>query len=83
VRDGDVYVSPLLRGAGLFSSGERKRKDDPLAALSPREVEMFSYLMDGKRAKDIADLLAISPKTVGTYRASLMRKLDVRGMVDW
>jgi DNA-binding NarL/FixJ family response regulator len=81
VRDGGVYVSPLLRGAGLFTHGENKRKDDPLAALSPREVEVFSYLMDGMRAKDIAELLAISPKTVDTYRASLMRKLDVHGMV--
>jgi DNA-binding NarL/FixJ family response regulator len=81
VREGGVYVSPLLRGAGLFTHGEKNRQDDPLAGLSPREAEVFSYLMDGMRAKDIADLLEISPKTVDTYRASLMRKLDVHGMV--
>jgi DNA-binding NarL/FixJ family response regulator len=33
------------------------------------------------RAKDIAELLRISPKTVDTYRASLMRKLKVPDIV--
>jgi len=81
VRDGGVYVSPLLRGAGLFTKSERSRPDDPLASLSPREMEVFSYLVNGLRAKDIADLLEISPKTVDTYRASLMRKLNVHDLV--
>ena len=81
VRDGGVYVSPLLRGAGLFTRAEKNRPDDPLAALSPREMEVFSYLVNGLRAKDIADLLEISPKTVDTYRASLMRKLNVHDLV--
>jgi DNA-binding NarL/FixJ family response regulator len=81
VRDGGVYVSPLLRGAGLFTKSERSAPEDPLAALSPREVEVFSYLVNGLRAKDIADLLEISPKTVDTYRAGLMRKLNVHDLV--
>jgi DNA-binding NarL/FixJ family response regulator len=81
VRDGGVYVSPLLRGAGLFTKGERSLPDDPLASLSPREMEVFSYLVNGLRAKDIADLLEISPKTVDTYRAGLMRKLNVHDLV--
>src|SRR5258706_26834 len=81
VQDGGVYVSPLLRGAGLFTQGEKSRTEDPLASLSPREMEVFSYLVNGLRAKDIADLLEISPKTVDTYRASLMRKLNVHDLV--
>jgi DNA-binding NarL/FixJ family response regulator len=81
VRDGGVYVSPLLRGAGLFAQSENTRTEDPLISLSPREMEVFSYLVNGLRAKDIADLLEISPKTVDTYRASLMRKLNVHDLV--
>lgn len=81
VRDGGVYVSPLLRGAGFFTQGEGRREADPLASLSPREMEVFSLLVNGRRAKDIADLLEISPKTVDTYRASLMRKLNVHDLV--
>jgi DNA-binding NarL/FixJ family response regulator len=81
VRDGGVYVSPMLRGVGLFARNDRSRPEDPLAGLSPRELEVFSYLVNGLRAKDIADLLEISPKTVDTYRASLMRKLKVHDLV--
>lgn len=82
VRDGGVYVSPLLRGAGLFTRGERKAPpENPLSILSPREIEVFSYLVNGLRPKDIAELLDISPKTVDTYRAGLMRKLNVHDLV--
>ena len=81
VRDGGQYVSPLLKGAGLFTKPEATAPDDPLATLSPREMEVFSYLVKGMRAKDIADLLRISPKTVDTYRATLMRKLNVHDIV--
>jgi DNA-binding NarL/FixJ family response regulator len=81
VRDGGQYVSPLLKGAGLFTKPEATMADDPLANLSPRELEVFSYLVKGMRAKDIAELLRISPKTVDTYRATLMRKLNVHDIV--
>jgi len=81
VRDGGQYVSPLLTGAKLFTKPEATAPDDPLAALSPREMEVFSYLVKGMRAKDIAELLRISPKTVDTYRATLMRKLNVHDIV--
>jgi DNA-binding NarL/FixJ family response regulator len=82
VREGGVYVSPLLRGAGLFARAEANTpNDDPLASLSPREMEVFSHLVNGMRARDIAERLEISPKTVDTYRASLMRKLKVHDLV--
>src|SRR5207253_10885320 len=81
VRDGGIYVSPLLRGAGMFTKPGQSQLEDPVASLSPREMEVFSYLVNGLRAKDIADLLEISPKTVDTYRASLMRKLKVHDLV--
>jgi DNA-binding NarL/FixJ family response regulator len=82
VRDGGVYVSPLLRGAGIFSKTETAAtREDPLAALSPRESEVFNCLVNGLRPKDIAERLDISPKTVDTYRAGLMRKLNVHDLV--
>lgn len=81
VRDGGVYISPLLGGAGFFTHGDIGKGGDPLASLSPREREVFSLLVNGRRPKDIADLLEISPKTVDTYRASLMRKLNIHDLV--
>jgi two-component system response regulator NreC len=77
VLDGGQYLSPLIRRE-IF---DNKREDkDPLAILSKREHEVFSFLVDGMRPKDIAKLLDISPKTVDTYRANVMRKLEVDGI---
>ena len=81
IRDGGVYVSPLLKMTGLMSSAHEPQPDDPLAHLSRRERDVFLHLVNGLRAKEIANLLDISPKTVDTYRASLMRKLNVHDLV--
>ena len=77
IRDGGEYLTPLLRREGVENHKERK---DPLALLSKREYEVFSFLVDGMRPKDIAKVLDISPKTVDTYRANIMRKLEVEGI---
>ncbi len=80
IKDGGQYLTPLLRREAL--NGDRKVKSqDPLASLSRREYEVFSFLVDGMRPKDIATLLDISPKTVDTYRSNIMRKLGIHDIV--
>ena len=77
VLDGGVYVSPELELNRIFSPSGKPEPDDPLETLSMREHQVFSLLVEGIRAKEIAARLDLSPKTVDTYRASLMRKLDI------
>ncbi|MGA8026914.1 MAG: response regulator transcription factor [Bryobacteraceae bacterium] len=75
---GGIYVSPQIEVMSLFSgSGTRNQGEDPIDSLSSREFQVFSLLVDGIRAKEIAARLSLSPKTVDTYRSSLMRKLDI------
>ena len=71
---GAVYVSPLV---DMDRGGGANQDRDPLETLSAREHQVFSLLIEGVRAKEIAARLDLSPKTVDTYRASLMRKLDI------
>jgi DNA-binding NarL/FixJ family response regulator len=77
ILEGGIYISPDLDLNKIFVSGSKASSDDPLEALSAREYQVFSLLCDGVRAKEIAARLTLSPKTVDTYRASLMRKLDI------
>jgi DNA-binding NarL/FixJ family response regulator len=75
---GGIYVSPQIEVMSLFADGNgRGEAQDPLEMLSSREYQVFSLLVEGVRAKEIAARLSLSPKTVDTYRSSLIRKLDI------
>ena len=75
---GGIYVSPQIEVMSLFGeTNGRNQGEDPLETLSGREFQVFSLLVEGVRAKEIAARLSLSPKTVDTYRSSLMRKLDI------
>jgi two-component system, NarL family, invasion response regulator UvrY len=45
--------------------------------LSPRESEVMTMILDGRRLKEIAANLDISVKTVTTHRSRLLRKLGL------
>ncbi|NMG45405.1 response regulator [Aromatoleum toluvorans] len=46
-------------------------------SLSERELQVFLRLAHGESVSDIADALALSVKTVSTYRSRLLEKLEV------
>ncbi len=50
--------------------------------LSPREREVIGLLLEGRRSKEIAMLLDISEKTIGTHRSRAFQKLALRGVGD-
>ncbi|HEX5430738.1 MAG TPA: response regulator transcription factor, partial [Bryobacteraceae bacterium] len=80
ILEGSIYVSPQLELSKIFAAASHSHKhepEDPLETLSAREYQVFLLLIEGLRAKEVAARLELSPKTVDTYRASLMRKLDI------
>jgi DNA-binding NarL/FixJ family response regulator len=72
-----IYISPQIDVMSLFDEPPKTANEDPIEQLSSREFQVFSLLVEGVRAKEIAARLRLSPKTVDTYRSSLMRKLDI------
>ena len=50
---------------------------DTMSSLSPREFEVFLLLADSKSVNEIAQLLNLSPKTVGHHYTNLRNKLGV------
>lgn len=53
----------------------------PLDRLSLRESEVLKLVVEGHTSAAIAERLALSVKTVETYRARIMRKLGVKDTV--
>ncbi len=50
---------------------------DPLKSLTGREREVLQLVVEGHTSEEIADDLALSPKTVASYRSRLMKKLGL------
>ena len=54
----------------------------PLDSLTPREIEVMTWIAKGRRVAEIAAALARSPKTISTLRSRVFRKLDVHSDVE-
>lgn len=78
VRNGGKYLSPLLSSV-LTSLAVEEEKTE---VLTMREREVLKLLAEGKRAKEIAAALYISPHTVRRHRANIMEKLDIQNLAD-
>lgn len=50
--------------------------------LTGREREVAQLLIVGKTSKEIAKALAISPRTVETHRANVIRKFNVKSVIE-
>ena len=83
---GRRYLSPPLTeraiDAYLQRATEADRPIDHYEMLTPREREVLHLAAQGSSNTEIGDRLAISPRTVETHRANLMRKLDLRNQAD-
>ncbi len=81
VHDGGMYLSRDLEQR--FALGRRvNRTGSFFKKLSTREVEVLKLLSIGKKNKEIAIELDINEKTVSTYKARLMKKLNVTNLID-
>lgn len=78
VLDGRIYVSEALAMdlAAQFVGGNGK-SELPFGSLSDRELQVFRLIGAGRRTREIADILHLSPKTIKSYREHLKQKLNV------
>jgi two-component system invasion response regulator UvrY len=78
---GGKYVTASL-AEKLATGLERNFQTEPHEALSNRELEVLGMISSGKTLKEIAADLALSEKTVATYRARLSHKLHLSTNVE-
>ena len=48
-----------------------------LLGLTPRECEVLRWITEGKRDREIATILDLSPRTVSNHAHKIFRKLSV------
>jgi two-component system, NarL family, invasion response regulator UvrY len=86
-----VAVQKILAGGEYISTSvanelvnyARHAEDQPAHTyLSDREYQVLCLIASGKELKDIAQELSISSKTVSTYRARLLIKMDMKSNAE-
>jgi len=77
VAAGRRYLSPEV-AESLASHIDAAAQRAPHEALSNREYEVMCLIAQGKSVGDIAESLKLSVKTVSTYRARILEKLELR-----
>lgn len=84
-------ISKVIEGKVIFSETVKKsiemlskgKKSERLfKKLSTREIEVLRYLNDGKKNKEVAQILGLDEKTISTYKLRLLAKLNVTNLVD-
>lgn len=83
VMTGGTYLDPSLARV-LIGSRHRRMSPGgvPAATLSERETEVIRLVAHGHTAKEIALALELSPRTMETYKARAMYKLNLRTRAD-
>ncbi len=81
ILDGRKHVTPALAQA-LADALNGKQPCAPHETLSPRELQVLCLIASGNTVKQIAADLALSEKTVGTYRTRIAEKTGMTSNVE-
>lgn len=73
VAQGKIFLEPQM--ANQLAVQQLTGEKNPVDVLSPREFEVFMLLAKGKAVNEIAELLFLSPRTVGTHLYNIKQKL--------
>jgi len=60
----------------------RRRSEDPLGDLTPREREVLALMAEGRSNRGICEKLVLSPKTVESHVKGIFSKLHLAGAPD-
>ena len=82
LRAGKRYLSHRITETVIDDYLREGASLSPLDSLSLRERDVLQLVVEGKTNVAIAQALSLSPKTVETYRARIMKKLKVHDTVE-
>jgi DNA-binding NarL/FixJ family response regulator len=81
--EGRTHLTPQLAAEVLESMNqEPRRAQDPVATLTPRQVEVLQLLAEGRSAKEIGASLEISARTVEFHKYQLMETLGIHNSAE-
>jgi DNA-binding NarL/FixJ family response regulator len=82
VAAGKVYLGEAISAYLADAVKEPKKKIAAAAILNERESDCLRLVVEGKTAKEIAEVLFISRRTVENYKNSILKKLNLHKTSD-
>jgi two-component system invasion response regulator UvrY len=82
VMSGGRYMTPALAEKVAFAYASPGGSEKPHQTLSERELEILRLIGAGRSLKEIAALLDLSVKSVGTYRSRVLEKMSMSTNAD-
>jgi len=84
VMKGQSYLSASIADTVIkdYIRHLEKQGSGAFSVLNPREREVLQSLSEGLSTKEIAARLKVSVKTVETYRAQIMNKLNIHSVAE-
>ena len=82
VKQGKIYIDPNIASNMAANLTLNDVSEDPLNTLTGREFQIFKLVAEGNSCAQIAEMISISPKTVGVHNANIMRKLKLRNIAQ-
>jgi DNA-binding NarL/FixJ family response regulator len=79
---GKIYLGHAVKDRLLDTALASSAPRDPLGALTNREIDIMKRIGEGMKNMEIARELGISVKTVETYRARIIEKLNFSGSAE-
>jgi two-component system invasion response regulator UvrY len=80
VAAGEIYIGQEMMA--YLVRHKASTDSDSVAGLSTREFEVFQLLVDSKSVNEIAEILSLSPKTVGHHVSHIKTKLGISSIAD-
>ena len=80
VGSGKKYIESSV--AQQLAITQLSGENDPTEVLSDREFEVFISLAKGKSTNEIADIMCLSPRTVGTHLYNIKQKLNANNSAE-
>lgn len=82
VSQGRAYVTPLATQGAVGSSVHSPGTARGVERLSTRQREVMQLLAEGRTMKEIARILAITPRTVAFHKYHMMEGLGIKTSAD-
>jgi two-component system, NarL family, response regulator NreC len=86
VHKGHAFLSPsisrMVIDEYIRRSKEISEGEEDFEQLTVREREVLQLIAEGRKTREIAELLYISIKTVETHRAHILNKLDIHSTAE-